>query len=103
MANDEENSSMKMTTTLLVAVEGSNSGIDSGITSNNSVKDEISDDDSGGIFEVDHADPANLTFLSSLKRFPRVVGYILAACPGILLYGFDMVIVSTLTAMPEFQ
>ncbi|EER45445.1 maltose permease [Histoplasma capsulatum var. duboisii H88] len=102
MANDEENSSMK-TTTLLVTVEGSNSGIDSGIASNNSVNNEISDDENGGIFEVDHADPANLTFLNSLKRFPRVVGYILAACPGILLYGFDMVIVSTLTAMPEFQ
>lgn len=102
MANDEENSSMK-TTTLLVTVEGSNSGIDSGIASNNNVNNEISDDEKGGIFEVDHADPANLTFLNSLKRFPRVVGYILAACPGILLYGFDMVIVSTLTAMPEFQ
>ncbi|OAX78139.1 hypothetical protein ACJ72_07556, partial [Emergomyces africanus] len=62
-----------------------------------------SDGGKDDVYEVDDADPANLTLFQSIKRFPRVVAYVFAACPGILLYGFDMVIVSTLTAMPEFQ
>ncbi|ODH52201.1 hypothetical protein GX48_01516 [Paracoccidioides brasiliensis] len=58
---------------------------------------------SDAIYEFDSADPAKLPLLQAIKQFPRVVAYTFAATPGILLYGFDMVIVSTLTAMPEFQ
>ncbi|PGH15293.1 hypothetical protein AJ79_02458 [Helicocarpus griseus UAMH5409] len=65
--------------------------------------DSNSDDKNDAIYELDSNDPANLRLFQSIKRFPRVVAYVFAACPGILLYGFDMVIVSTLTAMPEFQ
>ncbi|KAK2741185.1 hypothetical protein FQN55_008448 [Onygenales sp. PD_40] len=60
-------------------------------------------DSKDDLYEVDDDDPANLRLWQSIKRFPRVVAYVFASCPGILLYGFDMVIVSTLTAMPEFQ
>ena len=44
-----------------------------------------------------------LPLLSAVRKFPRIVAYIFAVCPAILLFGFDMVIVSTLTAMPGFQ
>lgn len=95
---DEEKTPATTTATVLVASDDSNNVIIS-----NSINNDTSDDDKDGVYEVDIADPANLTLLQSIKRFPRVVAYVFAACPGILLYGFDMVIVSTLTAMPEFQ
>ncbi|KLJ13179.1 hypothetical protein EMPG_11868 [Blastomyces silverae] len=103
MAVDEEKVPAKTTaTTVLVAADGSNDDI---IVSNNSLtnNNDTSDDGNDCVYEVDDADPAELTLMQSIKRFPRVVGYVFAATPGILLYGFDMVIVSTLTAMPEFQ
>ncbi|PGH09104.1 hypothetical protein GX51_00858 [Blastomyces parvus] len=103
MAVDEEKVTAKTTAmTVLVAADDSKNDI---IVSNNSItnNNDPSDGGNGGVYEVDDADPAELTLLKSIKRFPRVVGYVFAACPGILLYGFDMVIVSTLTAMPEFQ
>ncbi|KKZ62903.1 hypothetical protein EMCG_02748 [[Emmonsia] crescens] len=98
MAVDEEKTPATTTATVLVASDDSNNGIIS-----NSINNDTSDDDKDGVYEVDMVDPANLTLLQSIRRFPRVVAYVFAACPGILLYGFDMVIVSTLTAMPEFQ
>jgi hypothetical protein len=39
----------------------------------------------------------------SIKRFPRIVGYCLALSSAILLYGYDLVIVGTVAAMPQFQ
>ncbi|KAJ5110484.1 hypothetical protein N7532_001019 [Penicillium argentinense] len=39
----------------------------------------------------------------SLKKWPRVVGYNLALSSAILLYGYDLVIVGTVSAMPAFQ
>jgi len=39
----------------------------------------------------------------SLKRWPKVVGYNLALSSAILLYGYDLVIVGTVSAMPAFQ
>ncbi|OJD15748.1 hypothetical protein ACJ73_08949 [Blastomyces percursus] len=104
MAVDEEKVPAKATaTTVLVTADDSND--DGIIVSNDSLTNtnDTTDDGNDGVYEADNADPAELTLLQSVKRFPRVVGYVFAACPGILLYGFDMVIVSTLTAMPEFQ
>ncbi|OJD19660.1 hypothetical protein AJ78_00392 [Emergomyces pasteurianus Ep9510] len=95
MAVDEEKNGRTATATVLVASDDSNN--------TPSIINGTSDGGKDDVYEVDDADPANLSLLQSIKRFPRVVAYILAACPGILLYGFDMVIVSTLTAMPEFQ
>lgn len=39
----------------------------------------------------------------SLKGWPKVVGYNLALSSAILLYGYDLVIVGTVSAMPAFQ
>lgn len=39
----------------------------------------------------------------SIKKFPRIVGYCLALSSAILLYGYDLVIVGTVAAMPQFQ
>ncbi|KAJ9491605.1 hypothetical protein VN97_g1630 [Penicillium thymicola] len=39
----------------------------------------------------------------SIKKFPTVVGYCLALSSAILLYGYDLVIVGTVAAMPQFQ
>lgn len=39
----------------------------------------------------------------SVKKFPRIVGYCLALSSAILLYGYDLVIVGTVAAMPQFQ
>lgn len=39
----------------------------------------------------------------SLKRWPKVVMYNLALSSAILLYGYDLVIVGTVSAMPAFQ
>lgn len=38
-----------------------------------------------------------------LKRWPKVVMYCLALSSAILLYGYDLVIVGTVSAMPAFQ
>lgn len=39
----------------------------------------------------------------SIKKFHRIVGYCLALSSAILLYGYDLVIVGTVAAMPQFQ
>lgn len=45
----------------------------------------------------------HLPLWQSLKRWPKVVGYNLALSSAILLYGYDLVIVGTVSAMPAFQ
>lgn len=39
----------------------------------------------------------------SMKKWPRVIAYNLALSSAILLYGYDLVIVGTVSAMPAFQ
>jgi hypothetical protein len=39
----------------------------------------------------------------SVRRWRRVVGYCLALSSVMLLYGYDFVIVGTVSAMPTFQ
>ncbi|KAF7596905.1 hypothetical protein BBP40_011950 [Aspergillus hancockii] len=43
------------------------------------------------------------SLLADIKQSLRVAGYCLALTTGILLYGYDMVIVSNVSSMPEFQ
>lgn len=38
-----------------------------------------------------------------LKQWPKVVMYCFALSSAILLYGYDLVIVGTVSAMPAFQ
>ncbi|KAJ5513814.1 Major facilitator superfamily domain general substrate transporter [Penicillium fimorum] len=56
---------------------------------------------------VDAVDTTNSTthvpLWQSVKKFPRIVGYCLALSSAILLYGYDLVIVATVAAMPQFQ
>lgn len=39
----------------------------------------------------------------SVKKWPRGIAYCLALSSAILLYGYDLVIVGTVSAMPAFQ
>lgn len=46
---------------------------------------------------------AHVTLWRSVREWPRVVGYCVALSSAILLYGYDLVIVGTVSAMPVFQ
>ena len=41
--------------------------------------------------------------LAAVKQSPKILGYCLALASGILLFGYDLVIVGNVSAMPEFQ
>ena len=43
------------------------------------------------------------TLWHALKTYPKIVGYTLGLCVAILLFGYDNVIVSSVSAMPAFQ
>lgn len=64
----------------------------------------------GGVNAVDHTNgietggkTSHTPLWQSIKKFPRIVGYCLALSSAILLYGYDLVIVGTVAAMPQFQ
>ncbi|KAB8261285.1 general substrate transporter [Aspergillus pseudonomiae] len=44
-----------------------------------------------------------ISLLADIKRSPKVAGYCLALTSGIILYGYDLAIVSNVSSMPEFQ
>ncbi|GMG04590.1 unnamed protein product [Aspergillus oryzae] len=44
-----------------------------------------------------------ISVLEDIKRSPKVAGYCLALTSGIILYGYDLAIVSNVSSMPEFQ
>ena len=44
-----------------------------------------------------------VTLWQSVKIYPKVVGYCVGVTAAILLYGYDLAIVGTVSAMPEFQ
>lgn len=50
-----------------------------------------------------HGKTTHIPLWQSVKKFPRIVGYCLALSSAILLYGYDLVIVGTVAAMPQFQ
>ncbi|PLB46458.1 MFS general substrate transporter [Aspergillus steynii IBT 23096] len=45
----------------------------------------------------------NQSLLSSVKQSPKIAAYCLALTSGILLYGYDLVIVGNVSSMPKFQ
>ncbi|KAJ5833922.1 hypothetical protein N7474_002233 [Penicillium riverlandense] len=47
--------------------------------------------------------PKYVPLWQSLKKWPKIVAYNLALSSAILLYGYDFVIVGTVSAMPAFQ
>ncbi|KAJ5583188.1 hypothetical protein N7535_001808 [Penicillium sp. DV-2018c] len=56
------------------------------------------------VSELDsHGKTTHVPLWHSIKRFPRIVGYCVALSSAILLYGYDLVIVGTVAAMPQFQ
>ena len=52
---------------------------------------------------VEHNEEADLTVFKAIKKDRRCIKYVLAVCPAVLLFGYDGVLVSNLTAMPVFQ
>ncbi|KAI1838083.1 transcriptional regulator family: Fungal Specific TF [Penicillium roqueforti] len=46
---------------------------------------------------------SHIPLWQSFKKSPNIVGYCLALSSAILLYGYDLVIVGTVAAMPQFQ
>lgn len=46
---------------------------------------------------------AHVPLWQSMKKWRRVVAYNLALSSAILLYGYDLVIVGNVSAMPAFQ
>lgn len=56
------------------------------------------------IQQVDESNTSQeLTLLKSIRTFPKIVGYCIGLSSAILLYGYDLVIVGTVSAMPTFQ
>lgn len=45
----------------------------------------------------------DLPFFQAVKRYPKVAAYCLALTTAILLWGYDLVIVSSVTGVPAFQ
>lgn len=43
------------------------------------------------------------SLIADLKQSPKVAAYCLALTTGILLYGYDLVIVGNVSSMPNFQ
>lgn len=44
-----------------------------------------------------------ISLFQATKLYPRIVGYCLGLSSAILLYGYDLVIVGTVAALPQFQ
>lgn len=44
-----------------------------------------------------------LSLWQATKLYPRIIGYCLGLSSAILLYGYDLVIVGTVSALPQFQ
>ena len=53
--------------------------------------------------ELQTNEHAHLTLKESLKKWRTVVMYSLCMASAILMYGYDYVIVGTVSAMPSFQ
>lgn len=51
----------------------------------------------------DNASNKHVPLWHSVRRFHKVFGYCLALSISVLLYGYDFVIVGTVSAMPAFQ
>ena len=45
----------------------------------------------------------DLSFLQAVRRYPKIAGYCLALTTSILLWGYDLVVVSSVTGVPAFQ
>jgi hypothetical protein len=70
----------------------------------NSTQTHSSKDFNEQVSRVDNVEKKqHIPLWQSIKRFPRIVGYCLALSSAILLYGYDLVIVGTVAAMPQFQ
>ena len=50
-----------------------------------------------------YATSENLTFNRAVRLYPKVAGFCVAFASGIIMYGYDLVIVGTITALPAFQ
>ena len=51
----------------------------------------------------DNAAENRLGLWQTIRKWPKITGYCMGLTAGILLYGYDLVIVGTVSAMPAFQ
>lgn len=51
----------------------------------------------------DNEDLGNLPLLVAIKKYRKIVIYTLMLAPAIIMYGYDGVIVNTMSAIPVFQ
>jgi hypothetical protein len=51
----------------------------------------------------DNDEEKNLSVWTAIRRDPKVTAYSFAVTLGILLWGFDLVIVGTVSSIPAFQ
>ena len=49
------------------------------------------------------ADEKNMSLWKAIRRYPKVTAWSFAVSLGILLWGFDLVIVGTVSSIPAFQ
>lgn len=59
--------------------------------------------DTSSELPLDTNEDAHLTLKQSLTKWRRVALYSLCMTSGILMFGYDYVIVGTVSAMPSFQ
>ncbi len=52
---------------------------------------------------VPHNESTELTIWQTVKENPKVIGAAVAMTIGPVVYGFDSIIISLVTAMPSFQ
>lgn len=46
---------------------------------------------------------ANMTLGKSIKQYPKIAGYACFVTIAILLWGYDLVVVGTVSSIPAFQ
>ena len=52
---------------------------------------------------IDDGEEEELPFLQAVRRYPKIAAYCLALTTSILLWGYDLVVVSSVTGVPAFQ
>ena len=51
----------------------------------------------------DNDEEKDLSVWTAIRRYPKITAYSFAVTLGILLWGFDLVIVGTVSSIPAFQ
>ena len=60
-------------------------------------------EDATSVADSQNPSPRKVTLWQSVMTYPKVVACCVGLTAAILLYGYDLAIVGTVSAMPEFQ